>query len=129
MPAQILRYRSLWLVLGWLQVAGIIYLSLTSHPPPGPDLPNFDKIAHLGAYGLLMFWFCQIYPTWRMRTIISVSFVCMGISLEFLQGWSGVRMFEYWDMVANTAGVVLGGVMAMFVRKNFLSILESSISR
>jgi hypothetical protein len=31
----------------------------------------------------------------------------MGVTLEFLQGWGGARIFEYADMAANSLGVLI----------------------
>jgi len=37
----------------------------------------------------------------------------MGISLEFLQDWGGVRHFEVNDMIANSSGVLLAWVLVL----------------
>ena len=41
-----------------------------------------------------------------------VALIAMGVVIEFLQGWSGYRYFEYADMLANSTGVVLGYLLA-----------------
>ena len=101
-----LRYFPLWLALGWLTVAAVIYLSLTSHPITVP-LRYGDKWGHLLAYGVLMGWFVQLYQRWGVLLLHALLFMAMGVGLEFLQGYTG-RYFEYADMAANTTGVVLG---------------------
>ena len=32
----------------------------------------------------------------------------MGVALEFIQGWTGYRTYDPFDMLANTIGVALG---------------------
>lgn len=104
-----LRYRKLWLSVGWGLVLLIIYLSLTSRPPqPGIELPFGDKIGHALAYFTLMSWFAQLYPTARQRIFIAFSCLLLGGTLEILQGFSGIRVADGWDFLANSTGVVLG---------------------
>ncbi|MDH5446269.1 MAG: VanZ family protein [Gammaproteobacteria bacterium] len=107
MSESILRYRKLWLGLGWLLVASIWYLSLTPKPPQidlGIDF--FDKISHFTAYAAMTAWFIQLYSTTRTRLFYAAGFVCMGIAIEFLQGLGSDRLFEYADMLANSLGVL-----------------------
>jgi hypothetical protein len=101
-----LRFSKFWLSLGWSLVAAIVYLSLTSTPPAGPDIPQGDKAAHLLGYGLLMFYFCQLYAVGQGR--FALGFVLMGTLLEMLQGLGGVRTADTFDALANTAGVLAG---------------------
>ena len=107
-----LKYRSAWLVGGWLLVSLIVYLSLTPHPPSPLSFPNADKLEHGFAYAVLSWWFCQIYLSLRQRGIVIVAMIIMGVVIEFLQGWSGYRYFEYADMLANSTGVMLGYLLA-----------------
>ncbi len=125
----VLKHRNLWLTLGWLQVATIVYLSLTPHPPSGPDIPDFDKIAHSISYATMMYWFCQLYMPTKTRIVIGMGFIAMGVGIEFIQGWSGFRMFEYWDMAANSLGVVIGAGLAVAIRVNLLVFLEARFRR
>lgn len=101
-----LRFFWLWLALGWLTVAAVVALSLTSHPVTVP-LRYGDKFGHVLAYGVLMGWFVQLYQSRRMLLWHGLSFVAMGVGLEYLQRYSG-RYFEYADMAANASGVLLG---------------------
>ncbi|WP_035384298.1 VanZ family protein [Ferriphaselus sp. R-1] len=101
--------RKAWLVLGWLWVAVVFYLSLTPHPPEPVQFWNVDKLEHALAYALLMLWFCQLAYS---RVRLGLAFVAMGVGIEFLQGMTGYRYFEYADMLANSTGVLLGWGLA-----------------
>jgi VanZ family protein len=85
---------------------------------PGKDLPevsivNFDKMAHLGVFGLLAF----LYLRWQalgqglntsVKTII-LSTIAYGGLIEILQGtFYTDRHADVIDFIANTAGVILG---------------------
>jgi VanZ family protein len=123
-----LRWLNLWLTTGWLLIAAVVYLSLTPAPPK-MEVPVGDKIGHVLAYSVLMFWFSQIYYAARSRALIAVGFVLLGITLEFLQGLGGERQFEVADMIANTAGVAIGWVSGPPRTGNLLSRIESVIFR
>jgi VanZ family protein len=104
---------------GWAWAAAIAWLSLTP-APPDLDIEQGDKLGHFAAYGLLMFWFSQLYPQRTTRIAYAVGFVAMGIGLEFMQGQFGYRTQEAFDMYANTFGVLLGWAAALLLRKPLL---------
>jgi VanZ family protein len=103
--------RRLGLIVGWAMVAAIVALTLLP-PPPGLELGEKDKLAHLLAYGVLMFWFGQVYPRRQTRSLYAVGLVAMGVGLEHIQGLLGYRTYDVLDMYANSLGVVLGWFMA-----------------
>lgn len=76
------------------------------------DITAGDKLGHLLAYGLLMFWFCQLYLSRKARLAHAVAFLAMGIGLEFLQGMGGVRHYDVVDMLANALGLAAGWAAA-----------------
>lgn len=102
-----LKYFRLWLAMGWLIVAAVIFLSLISKVPINVPVQFSDKVGHIIAYAVLMGWFVQLFRNRRVLLLHAVLLVGLGIGLEFLQGYTG-RHFEYADMVANTIGVLLG---------------------
>lgn len=121
-----LKYRSVWLAGGWLLVSLIVYLSLTPHPPEPMSFPNADKLEHGFAYASLSLWFCQIYLTSRQRAVVVIALIAMGVVIEFLQGWSGYRFFEYADMLANSTGVVLGYLLARTALGRVFVLIEKA---
>jgi len=107
-----LRSRPLWLALGWAWAAAIVWLSLTPSPPT-IDIEQGDKLGHFLAYGILMFWFCQLYTAPRTRLGYALGFVALGVGLEFVQRALGYRSFELFDMAADAMGVALGWLAAI----------------
>lgn len=113
----IFRLRKLWLTIGWLLVALVVYLSLAPGGLPLDALTDDEAghrltygIAHVLAYGTLMLWFLQLYPVSR-RPIIAVCLVGMGGMLEVLQAFTPDRDPDYSDVLANGASVVLGWLL------------------
>ncbi|BBI98897.1 hypothetical protein FGKAn22_05900 [Ferrigenium kumadai] len=106
------KLRKPWLALGWLWVAALVYVSLTPNPPDAVRFLNADKLEHALAYCLLMLWFSQVYVRRTQRLFTAALMIAMGIAMEFLQGMTGFRSFQYADMVANSIGVLLGWAWA-----------------
>ncbi len=108
-----LKYKNLWLVVGILGVVLVVVLSLASLPQELKRVPFVgDKILHVLAYMVLMFWFGAIYVGQTARWLFGLGFVTLGITLEFAQLETGFRTFEYGDMVANGLGVLVGWLLA-----------------
>ena len=106
------KLRHLWLALGWLGVVAVVVLSLIPQPPELLGVPHEDKVGHLATYGLLMWWFCQALPDRSARMLAGAGLLALGVVLEFVQGWSGLRMFSPADMVADGTGVLFGWLLA-----------------
>jgi VanZ family protein len=120
-----LRYRKLWLVIGYLMIAVVIYFSLTSKPVQiDPALPYQDKILHALAYFVLTFWFMQIYHIRHHVLRWIVFFLALGLSLEYLQGFDPQRYSEAGDMVANAFGVMLAVGLSMTPLRHALAKFE-----
>ena len=74
-----LRWRRLWLAIGWTMVITIIYLSLAPVSIPGPEGVNADKWCHVIAYGALMLWFAQLYESRAARMILCLLLFALGV--------------------------------------------------
>ena len=119
-----LRFLRAYQGIGLGIVAAILYLSLTFHPPQGPDIPNADKWEHLLAYGSLMTWWGQLALSRECRARFVVAFVLMGGAVELLQGLGGVRHAEWGDFFANSLGVALGFWLTLGRAGRVLQTLE-----
>lgn len=124
MEATPLRFKRVWTVLGIGFVLLVIYLSLTPQLPDMAVSAN-QKIGHILAYGWLMLWFAQIYRSMTTRWVLAAAFCALGIALEYLQGMTDYRGFEYSDMLLNSAGVAIGLVLARTPLQNSLQRVEA----
>ena len=123
-----LRYARLWNALGMGFVLLVIGLSLTPKPPD-LDLPDAANYGHIIAYFWLMIWFAQIHRSARRRWLLAAGFGALGIVLEFIQGMTGYRHFDYLDMARNCAGIALGLALARSPLQDALYRLERMLSR
>ncbi len=120
-----LKFRLLWLFIGYVLVAIVTFLSLTSNPiDTGLQFPYEDKMYHAFAYFTLMAWFAQIYHGKIQRYLVAVVFILMGCSFEYLQSLDVNRYAEFADIVANTLGVVAGFSLTLTEAKNTLVKIE-----
>jgi VanZ family protein len=120
-----LRYRKLWLAIGYMLIAVVIYLSLTSSPVQiDADLPYQDKIFHTLAYFVLTFWFMQIYHIRHHALRWIIFFLGLGLLLEYLQGFDPQRYSEVGDMAANALGVMLAAGLSMTPLRHTLARFE-----
>lgn len=116
--------RAVWLCLGWFGIVLLLYLSLAPQPPEIP-LENGDKGGHALAYAVLTFWWAQLMVTLSKRLGLAVGFAALGVAIEYVQGWTGWRSFEYLDMLADLIGIVGGTLMAMAV-PNMIALFTRS---
>ena len=120
-----LKFRLLWLFIGYVLVAIVTFLSLTSNPiDTGLQFPYEDKIYHAFAYFTFMAWFAQIYHGRTQRYLIAIVFIVMGCSFEYLQSLDVNRYAELADIVANSLGVLAGFFLTLTEVKNTLVKIE-----
>ncbi len=123
-----LKLRLLWLSIGYMLIALVVYLSLTSHPVEiDVEIEYLDKIFHTLAYFTLMFWFAQIYHDKFWRSSYAIFFVLLGVGMEYLQSFDPERFYEFADMLANTAGVMFGLLLALTPAKNILLQIDKKL--
>ncbi len=116
-----LRYRTLWLTIGWGLVALVVFLLLLPDPPG--VIEGSDKLAHLLAYGVLMGWFVQLYPRGR-HCHWGLAFIALGGVLELAQGLVGYREMEAYDLLADGVGVGLAWLAGATPFSGVLAALE-----
>lgn len=105
------RIRRIWLAVGWLGIALVVFLSLTPRPPD-LGIEQGDKLGHFAAYAALMLWFAQIYRSRQSRWRWAIGLFALGVALELIQRWTGLRTFSYSDMAADSLGVGIGWLLA-----------------
>jgi VanZ family protein len=124
-----LRFTNVWLTIGFLLVGLVICASLMPNPPELTHMQGGDKLEHGAAYFILTFWFGQIYARNRVRWTIGITFIFLGVAMEYLQRMTGYRTFEYADMAANTVGVLCALLAAQTPLARGLAVVEKHLLR
>ncbi len=104
--------RSLWLGVGWLGIVAAFVFSLGPASTLPTAMQDADKLVHLASYGILMFWWAQLYTASRERVRLAIALVLLGILIEWLQGFTPTRQSDVLDALANTCGILLGWWLA-----------------
>jgi VanZ family protein len=110
-------------ILAWLADISLWIFCLI---PVGFHLPapinRADLFYHGMGYLVLSTAFAMAYP--QKKGIIATGLILQGILIEIIQPYTG-RMFEFYDMLANTLGVVLGMIIWIsFLEKLFHSFTQ-----
>lgn len=99
-----LRHARLWQGIGVALIVVVIAGSLASITPVMP-VQGGDKLHHLLAYAVLMYWWGMLQP--RRLGGWALALVMLGAALEFAQSLTPSRSMEWQDAAANAAGVAL----------------------
>ena len=124
-----LRYVPAWTLAGLALLLGVVAGSLVPVPDVPVPIEDGDKVLHLLAYALLMFWFAQLRVRPSARLILALGFTALGIGLEFAQGALGYRQFDPFDAGANTLGVAAGWLAAPPRTRHLFEWVESALGR
>ncbi|MCK4708451.1 MAG: VanZ family protein, partial [Gammaproteobacteria bacterium] len=101
-----LKNPRLWFSMAYALLAIVGVLSLV--PAPEIDIEGSDKLMHFLTYFVLSACFTTLVRYNRSLIFIAVGLVAYGVLLEFLQGLTGYRFMEVYDVLANSIGVITG---------------------
>lgn len=103
----------------------ILYLSLANLSKV--DIVKFnssDKFYHVICYMIMsMLWSFFLHSKLKQvrkssRVVLMVSIIAFGIIIEYLQLFlTNYRSFDWWDVLANSVGVILGMLLFSFFVK------------
>lgn len=112
------RRERLWKPLTALILAAILWASLTPLPElPLPGLLLWDKIQHLLAYAILALPVAFAAP--RRWPLWILGFLAVSAGIELVQPMVN-RYGEWKDLVANAAGLALGTLAGVTLRRTVL---------
>lgn len=101
-------------MLYWLSVVAVVVFSLVTVDVP-VVVDDQDKYHHFIAYAGLAILGCLSYPARAYRAVQFVMLVLLGVGLEWAQSKVPGRFTDFWDVVANTCGVLSGTLIGSWV--------------
>jgi VanZ family protein len=110
-------------VLLVLAIAIILWLAL--HPSPPITGLQLDKLNHLAAFFVLAVLTEYAFPTLTAVALKLLPLLGFGMLIEVLQYWVGYRYFEWLDVVADLAGLLL----FLFARKTLRRYVDPVIQK
>ncbi|MDH3619385.1 MAG: VanZ family protein [Gammaproteobacteria bacterium] len=114
-----LRHARLWRALSVLILIGVLFATLApaywffdTKPDALSWLKHADKWMHAVTFTVLSVWFCGLFEK-RRYWLVAAGLVAFGLFVEFCQLQVSYRSAEWNDILANTAGIIAGLVVAM----------------
>ncbi|NEV94566.1 hypothetical protein G3567_10470 [Psychroflexus sp. YR1-1] len=112
------------LMIGYLSLADISSL-------PNLNVKNEDKFYHVLAYFLLnTIWLIALKPFtmkgFKSNLLISLGILTFGIVIEIFQELlTEIRVFDYYDILANGIGIILSFLCFQFFLKRIFENINS----
>lgn len=97
----------------WTCAVAVLVLSLAPATAPMPST-GWDKTNHLLAFAMLAFWAHGAYP--GRTSAVLLGLLAYGGLIEALQALTPDRSAEWGDLLADSAGLVFGEMLARLVR-------------
>jgi VanZ family protein len=111
-PAQRQGVRILWVCALVVVVAGSLLAPSSKPMELINEIPISDKVEHFSAYFVLAF-LPALHERARFTWGIAAAMILLGVALEYGQLYeANGRDFELFDMAADTAGVLIGVLLA-----------------
>ena len=120
-----LKYPRVWFGVAYAALILVAVLSLM--PVPETAVNVSDKVMHFVVYFILSAGFMVLIRHQSNIVKVAIGLVFYGVALEFLQGLTGYRMFEFLDMVANSSGVIVGLMVRVTPAPVWFRMLEAKI--
>ena len=109
-------------VLLVLAIGVILWLAL--HPSPPISGLQLDKLNHLAAFFVLALLTEYAFPSATISAQKLAPLLGFGLLIEVLQYWVGYRYFEWLDVAADAAGIVLFWVIRGTLRRTFDPLIQ-----
>lgn len=111
-------------VLLVLAIGFILWLALSANPPRAAGLFDLDKLNHLAAFFVLALLTEYAFPKVTVGALKLLPLLGFGLLIEVLQDWVGYRYFEWLDVAADAAGIVVFWVVRRALRKTFDPLIQ-----
>lgn len=96
----------LWRAFWFFAMIGVFYLATTPNPYPIPA-SSIDKVNHIAAFVALAVLFCLGFPK-RSPWLMIGAMLTFGIFIELVQAELPYRDCSFWDVVADSIGILAG---------------------
>ncbi|MDB3978020.1 VanZ family protein [Pseudomonadales bacterium] len=112
-------------VLLVLAIGVILWLAL--HPSPPISGLQLDKLNHLAAFFVLALLTEYAFPSAKISALKLLPLLGFGLLIEVLQYWVGYRYFEWLDVAADAAGIVLFWVIRGTLRRTVDPLIQKTL--
>ena len=112
MQQAVIKWR--WVFISCLTLVIIVSLM----PVNGTGwFPGQDKLMHAVTFAALFLIGSQAFPRPKFCWQLFLGLLAYGALIEWLQGKTGYRSMEAWDVVADLNGLVIGSFIVFFLHE------------
>ena len=110
-----LHFYNFWNLCILVSLAAITFISLTPSVPTISDpIPFLDKFVHIGLYFIEGLFILSVSKK-NIHTHSAIFLSAFGLLMEFCQGQTAYRSFEWLDLLANIAGILMALMLSKVV--------------
>jgi VanZ family protein len=101
----------------WILLIAVAILSMVS--TSATQLFDWqDKLHHICAYGALFLLLTRAYGQTYGIWVLAVGLTLFGLGMEVAQSFTTYRQADLWDLVANMGGILLAGLLSVYLKRN-----------
>lgn len=115
-----------WLSIGFIGCAVLLYSCLMPSPPNPEGLPWFDKLEHFLAFAILGTWFAGLLP--RRYAGVLIALAAFALAIELMQGLVAYRNGDILDFVADSLGILAGIGVAHLGAMRWVNVIDRHVS-
>ena len=116
------KYQTAWRIVFWLNLALLLYLTLTPSVDLNIQITHIDKVFHFIGFGSIAFIGQLAYPSIRSLHVAIYSSI-FGFCVELAQSALPYRTFSVADFLVDIAGIVTAiYLLTVIKRKHAQSI-------
>lgn len=119
-----LLLRALWMLL----FGATLFGSLSTTVGPPALFPHADKVFHFGAWAMLSGLAIVAFAGRFNRLAIPSALLVAGAGIEVAQSFIPGRSGSYEDLAANAAGIAIGSLVGLVLRRLLLAWFERDAS-
>ncbi|MDA0752533.1 MAG: VanZ family protein [Verrucomicrobia bacterium] len=101
----------------------VLYLGFAESVGSSERWQQVDKVMHFSLFGVFTFMYLQyarfkVFPnmeTWKRLSLNFSGLLLLGFLAEISHWFIPTRTFEWWDMAANCAGILVVGIPAVCI--------------
>jgi VanZ family protein len=105
---------SIWIWFFFACALAVLVLALMP-APPSMITTGWDKSNHLLAFGVMVWLGCNAFP--QRLTIVLPGLLAFGALIEIMQSFTPNRSAEWFDLIADCLGILLGWMLILFLPK------------
>jgi VanZ family protein len=124
------KFSILWAVIMFIGCTMKVELPVDDNPEKF-HIPHADKIVHFGIFCILaaLIGIEKKFVNLSDKIKIVIISTLYGIMIEIIQYFIPWRGFDYYDMLADFCGAVVGAMLCSFLKKRTKKLLSTRFAR